>query len=91
MLNDLKEIKICKTYQGKTFNEINFSNSDFLNSCNLLESDYEVFPGWGNLENNDYQNLPENLKKYISYIENYLELHIKIISLGPERNETILR
>ena len=91
VLNDLKEIKICKTYQGKTFNEINFSNSDFLNSCNLLESDYEVFPGWGNLENNDYQNLPENLKKYISYIENYLEIPIKIISLGPERNETILR
>jgi adenylosuccinate synthase len=43
------------------------------------------------LENNDYQNLPENLKKYISYIENYLEIPIKIISLGPERNETILR
>ena len=91
VLNDLKEIKICKTYQGKTFNEINFSNSDFLISCNLLESDYEVFPGWGNLENNDYQNLPENLKKYISYIESYLEIPIKIISLGPERNETILR
>ena len=91
VLNDLKEIKICKSYQGKTYNEINFSNSDFLNNCNLLESDYEVFPGWGNLENNDYQNLPENLKKYISYIENYLDIPIKIVSLGPERNETILR
>ena len=91
VLNDLKEIKVCKSYEGKSFNEINFSNSNFLDSCNLVESDYEIFPSWGNLENNDYQNLPENLKNYISYIENYLDIPIKIISLGPERNQTIIK
>ena len=91
VLNDLKEIKVCKSYEGKSFNEINFSNSNFLDTCNLVESDYEIFPSWGNLENNDYQDLPKNLKNYISYIENYLELPIKIISLGPERNQTIIK
>ena len=91
VLNDLKEIKVCKSYEGKSFNEINFSNSNFLDTCNLLESDYEIFPSWGNLENNDYQKLPENLKNYISYIENYLDIPIKIISLGPERNQTIIK
>ena len=91
VLNDLKEIKVCKSYEGKSFNEINFSNSNFLDTCNLVESDYEIFPSWGNLENNDYQNLPKNLKNYISYIENYLGIPIKIISLGPERNQTIIK
>ena len=91
VLNDLKEIKVCKSYEGKSFNEINFSNSNFLDTCNLVESDYEIFPSWGNLENNDYQNLPKNLKNYISYIENYLDIPIKIISLGPERNQTIIK
>jgi adenylosuccinate synthase len=91
VLNDLKEIKVCKSYEGKSFNEINFSNSNFLDTCNLVESDYEIFPSWGNLKNNDYQNLPENLKNYISYIENYLDIPIKIISLGPERNQTIIK
>ena len=91
VLNELKEIKVCKSYEGKSFNEINFSNSNFLDTCNLLESDYEIFPSWGNLENNDYQKLPENLKNYISYIENYLDIPIKIISLGPERNQTIIK
>tara|TARA_A100001015_G_scaffold302037_1_gene389741 strand:+ start:304 stop:1557 length:1254 start_codon:yes stop_codon:yes gene_type:complete len=91
VLNDLKEIKVCKSYESKSFNEINFSNSNFLDTCNLVESDYEIFPSWGNLENNDYQNLPENLKNYISYIENYLDIPIKIISLGPERNQTIIK
>ena len=38
-----------------------------------------------------FERLPENLKKYISYIEEYLNLPIKIISLGPERNQTIIR
>ena len=91
VLNELKEIKVCKSYEGKSFNEINFSNSNFLDTCNLVESDYEIFPSWGNLENNDYQKLPENLKNYISYIENYLDIPIKIISLGPERNQTIIK
>ena len=91
VLNDLKEIKVCKSYEGKSFNEINFSNSNFLDTCSLVKSDYEIFPSWGNLENNDYQNLPENLKNYISYIENYLDIPIKIISLGPERNQTIIK
>ena len=33
--------------------------------------------------------LPENLKKYISFIEEKLEVPVKIISLGPGRDQTI--
>ena len=40
---------------------------------------------------NKFENLPDNLKKFISYIEEYLSIPIKIISLGPERNQTIIR
>jgi adenylosuccinate synthase len=35
--------------------------------------------------------MPQSLKNYIQYIEEYLEIPIKIISLGPERSQTIIR
>ena len=40
-------------------------------------------------ENSDF--IFQNLKNYVNFIEEYLNLPIKIVSLGPERNQTILR
>ncbi len=91
VLNDLNEIKVCKSYQGKFYEEINFSDSEYLNSCKLNDNDFIVFPSWGKIDSNNYSNLPENLKNYIEYLEEYLEIPIKIISIGPERNQTLLK
>ena len=52
-------------------------------------SHFQVGAKSKNLSN--FVNLPENLKKFISYIEEYLSIPIKIISLGPERNQTLIR
>ena len=35
--------------------------------------------------------LPENLMNYISYLEEVLEVPIKIVSVGPDRTQTIHR
>ena len=92
VLNELDEIKICKSYQGKQFQDINFSDSAYLNNCKLNGSDFEIFPSWGNIDGiMNYDHLPHNLKNYVNFIEEYLNLPIKIVSLGPERNQTILR
>ncbi len=92
VLNNLSEIKVCKSYNSKKYEDVNFSESDILESLSLENSDFEVFPTWGEIEDlSNFDTLPDNLKKYISYIENYLNIPIKIISLGPERNQTIIR
>ena len=92
VLNDLDEIKICKSYQERQFHEINFSDSAYLSNFKLNSSDFKTFPSWGDIDGIlNYDHLPQNLKNYISYIEEYLDLPIKIVSLGPERNQTILR
>ena len=92
VLNELDEIKICKSYQGKQFQDINFSDSAYLSNCKLNGSDFEIFPSWGNIEGiMNYDHLPQNLKNYVDFIEEYLNLPITIVSLGPERNQTILR
>ena len=92
VLNNLSEIKVCKSYNSKKYEDVNFSESDILESLSLENSDFEVFSTWGEIEDlSNFEKLPVNLKKYISYIENYLNIPIKIISLGPERNQTIIR
>ena len=92
VLNNLSEIKVCKSYNSKKYEDVNFSESDILESLSLENSDFEVFSTWGETEYlSNFETLPDNLKKYISYIENYLNIPIKIISLGPERNQTIIK
>ena len=91
VLNNLEKIKICKSYQGQSFEEINFNDSDSLKSFSLNEDDFKIFQSWGDIsEVKDFDSMPQSLKNYIQYIEEYLEIPIKIISLGPERNQTII-
>ena len=92
VLNNLNEIKICKSYQGHSFEEINFNDSDSLKSLSLSKDDFEVFRSWGDIcEVKNFDSMPQSLKFYIQFIEEYLQIPIKIISLGPERNQTIIR
>ncbi len=92
VLNNLSEIKVCKTYNSKKYDDVNFSESNTLESLNLDDSDFEVFQSWGEINDlSNFETLPENLKIYIKYIEGYLDIPIKIISLGPERSQTIIR
>ena len=92
VLNNLNEIKICKSYQGHSFEEINFNDSDSLKSLSLNKDDFEVFESWGDInEVKNFDSMPQSLKLYIQFIEEFLQIPIKIISLGPERNQTIIR
>ena len=38
-----------------------------------------------------YDELPVELKEYIEYIEKELEVPIKIVSVGPDRKQTITK
>ena len=63
-----------------------------MESLYLKDTDFEVFQSWGDIKDlSKFEKLPKNLKEYIVYIEDYLKIPIKIISLGPERNQTIIR
>jgi adenylosuccinate synthase len=54
---------------------------------------YKEFKGWkADLTGmSTYSELPEELKTYIEFIENEVEVPIKIISVGPDRKQTILK
>jgi adenylosuccinate synthase len=39
----------------------------------------------------NYDQLPENLKNYVTFLEKELEVPIAIVSVGPDRDQTIVR
>ena len=53
---------------------------------------YEELPGWteSTVGANKLEQLPENAKAYIRFIEKAIEAPIDIISTGPDRVETII-
>ena len=58
-----------------------------------LEPVYETHKGWKEdiSQIKDYEKLPENCKRYISRLEELLEVPISIVSVGPDREQTIFR
>lgn len=91
VLSDLNKIKICTSYQcnGKLIKEFP-ANLKTLKNCTPV---YEEVEGWKSdiSQITRYENLPPQLKAYISRIEELVKTKIIIISVGPKRSQTIIR
>jgi adenylosuccinate synthase len=90
VLNDLKKVKICTHYDlnGEKIDYIPADVNDLL-KCKPI---YVEFDGWENFDSKtkNLSDIPKNAKQYIRFIEEKLEVPIKIISIGPGRKETII-
>jgi len=91
VLGGLPEIKICTeyVYQDKTI----FYPPQEENALSLVEPVYQTLPGWKEdlSDVRNFANLPANAQNYIKTIEKILNVPIKIISVGPGREQTIFR
>lgn len=90
VLGYLDEIKVCVGYEidGKV-------TRDFPTTVELAKAKpvYETLPGWKSEIRGitRYEDLPENCRKYIEFIEKELEVPVKMVSNGPGRHEIIYR
>lgn len=68
---------------------------DFPTTVKLAKAEpvYEYLPGWKTDIRGirEYEELPENCRKYIEFIEKELEVPITMVSNGPGRNDIIRR
>lgn len=89
-LAGLSKIKVCTGYKlgDKVIDYFPASLED-LAKC---EPVYEEFDGWdesvGDARN--YEELPENAKKYLKKIEDFTGVKVSIVSVGPRRDQTIV-
>jgi len=90
VLSGFEKIKICThyRYKGKV---IDYLPYDLVHE--KLEPVYEEINGWNqNLEQaKDLEELPVALNDYIDYIEKATGLPITIVSVGPDRKQTLIR
>lgn len=91
VLDDLDEIKICTgyEYEGKVIEHFP-PEIKTLENCTPV---YETHPGWKETTSTitEYENLPEKAKAYLSRVEELSNVKIKIVSVGPGREATIIK
>ncbi len=90
VLDELDEIKFCVEYDlnGKKIDYLPAAVEDQLK----IKPIYRTFDGWKTSTNGtkNIDDLPDNAKKYIFAIEDFIGAKISSISTSPERDDTIL-
>ena len=85
------EIKICVAYKDCRNDKVYTTYPTDVFIHKYLEPVYETLPGWKTSLSDikDYKDLPENAKKYISKVEDLIGAPVGIVSVGPDREQTI--
>ena len=93
VLNGFENLKVCTTYyiDHSQITEMPASLTHYRKAQPI----YETLSGWETLPDEvwtkGFDALPKTLKEYISFIEDAVDCPVKIVSVGPQRHETIIR
>ncbi|MFK7757000.1 MAG: adenylosuccinate synthase [Flavobacteriales bacterium] len=89
VLSTFKEVKVCTAYAhgNEVVDELPFDLTD------EMVPQYNSIPGWDEdlTQISSTEEFPSELNGYIDYLEKELETPISIVSVGPDRSQTILR
>jgi len=90
VLSGFKSLKVCTAYnyKGDIIHHLPY-NVDPENITPI----YTDFEGWAEdlTEMNNESTLPKTLNTYIDFLEKELQIPIKVVSVGPDRKQTIFR
>ena len=90
ILDELEELRICThyTYKGKRIDHFP-SDLKVLEGCEPI---YETHLGWGSPTSGirRWDDLPDNARRYLERISELAGAPIFLVSVGPNRDETIL-
>ncbi len=90
VLSGFKTLKICTGYMIDGEETEDFPGDPY--ALKDITPIYKEFEGWDEdiSTAKEYDSLPDNAKEYIRFISSYLNLPIKIVSVGPKRDQTIV-
>ena len=92
VLSAFDTIKVCVAYEcgGERYDYFPMQQSVLHHAKPI----YVELPGWKDIDITGcktYEELPENTRKYIEYLEEVTGVPMSIISVGPDRDQTIMR
>ncbi len=86
VLDGLDEVKVATQYElmdGSIVDHLPYN-------LDMVKPVYTSFEGWRSTKSaRSIEELPANARKYLDFIEEYLEVNISLVSVGKERNEII--
>ena len=91
VLSGLDHIQVCTGYKYRGARLDYFrADADVLAECEPI---YETLPGWsGNITGcRRFEELPKEAQQYVKTLEKLAGVPIKIVSVGPDRNATLVR
>ncbi len=103
MINGVTQLIMMKSDVMNDFETIKVATAYEIDGCRTTEFPYDVnaeikpvyteFEGWKcDLRKvSNYADFPEAFKRYVEFIERQTGVPVKIISVGPDRGETIVR
>ena len=91
VLNEFDEIKVCTHYRlpnGEITEQLPFDTTD-----ENLEPVYHTLSGWNQELTGiqDFSEMPSALQGYVDYLEGQLKVPIVIVSVGPDRKQTVFK
>ena len=90
VLSVFTEIQVCTEYKinGEVTKEMPFDITDL-----DIEPIYTTLPGWNCdlTQVRSESEFPTELKNYIEFIEKHTAIKITVVSVGPDREQTIIR
>jgi adenylosuccinate synthase len=90
VLSGFKSLKVCTAYKYKGDIIHHFPYNVDPENITPIYTDFE---GWAEdlTEMNNESTLPKSLNAYIDFLEKELQIPIKVVSVGPDRKQTIFR
>lgn len=92
VFDNFDELKICTAYKDTRTGEVykNYPTNVFIHK--YLEPVYEIHKGWKAdiSKARAWNELPKNAQKYLKRLEELIEIPISIVSVGPNREQTII-
>ncbi|GAB4817464.1 hypothetical protein N2152v2_004510 [Parachlorella kessleri] len=92
VLSELEEIKVGVAYRLPSGQLVPTVPAD-LSLLEKCEVEYETLPGWKSdiSKCQTWDELPENAKRYVQYVEDKVGVHIKWIGVGPGRRAMVIK
>ena len=89
VLDDFKEIKVATAYKinGRLSKEVPYDLSQ-----DTIEPVFENIKGWNRNLNDvtSFDDIPEELKHYVEYVQEQTGVKVSMVSIGPDRTQTLL-
>lgn len=88
VLSDFEEVKVCTHYELSDGTKTDRMPFDL--NASEIKPIYKTFKGWGELEvGYSFEDFPSAFQEYLSFIEEEVQTPITIVSIGPDRTQTI--